>query len=77
MRVLASHPKDALNSLDGADGMYKDLAKLCAGNKEWESEVLYSQAIIEETFAAVDIKKLDSARKMFEEMADTFKDVPR
>lgn len=49
---------------------YPELAKFCADDPSFEPETLYFQAVVEETRAVEDVKRLDSAKEMYEKLAD-------
>jgi hypothetical protein len=75
VRDLAARPLIGLNLLDNADNIYRQLEEDdCKDDKEWKAEALYGRAIIEEARAAVDAKKLGSAKKKFEELAKDYED---
>lgn len=64
-------PGDALKQLKQlGEVRYPELAKMCAGDETFEPETLYFQAVIEETRSVEDIKRLDSAKSMYEKLAN-------
>jgi hypothetical protein len=72
---LGSDPKNALRFIVGIGEVYDDLSKkqYFKDDPQWAAEVDYALAVIEETRAAVDIKKLDSAKLRYEQVANDHK----
>lgn len=72
LKLLGVDPVQALEDLEVAEVLYRQLAKDCAKDPVWEPEALYSLAIIEET-KAVRAKErsqhLDNALKMYKDLA--------
>jgi hypothetical protein len=69
---LAAAPAEAMARIDEAAELYENLKKMCEGESEWEAEASYALAVIEETRAVIDIKKLTSAKSKYEEVATTY-----
>jgi hypothetical protein len=69
MKGLGHSPNVAMKQLDAAFTEYSNAAKLCEGDPTFEPEALYAMAVIEETKALMDRKRLDSARDMYEKLA--------
>jgi hypothetical protein len=69
LKRLGSDSNGALKSLDDAAAMYKQIAEDSAGDPVYEPEALYGLAAIEETRAVQNRDRLDSAKRMYEELA--------
>jgi hypothetical protein len=49
--------------------LYKEMIKECEGNAEWVAEAKYGLAVAAEALAAQDIKNLDEAKTLYQEVA--------
>ena len=76
LKLLGIDSAQALENMEVAETLYRQLAKDCADDPVWEPEALYSLAIIEET-KAVRAKErsqhLDNALKQYQELANNKK----
>ncbi len=59
----------AFRKIDDAQYEYENLKKPCEKSDEWMAEILYSQAVIEETRALQSTKHLESAQSLYEELS--------
>jgi hypothetical protein len=55
-----------------AESLYDRLVIDCESDRELKSQALFGLAVIEETRAAINIKKLDGAKQKYKEIADEY-----
>jgi len=77
IKRLGIESGDALKKLDSAGAFYTKLAEDCADDPVWEPEALYGLAVIEETRAAQEIKRLEDAKTRYENLVKKYKDSAR
>ncbi len=76
-RLGVGNGSEAITRMDEAAELYKKLAQECASDPFWEPEALYGLAVIEETHAIQNLDALDSAKKLYEDLATKHKDSAR
>ncbi len=69
IKGLGHNPAIAIKSLDDAYKEYEIIRKQCEGDPTMEPEAIFGMAVIEETRALLDRKKLDKARELYEAAA--------
>jgi tetratricopeptide (TPR) repeat protein len=62
----------ALKNLDQAEQDYEKLAKECRGDAAWEPQALLALAKIAKTRAVKDLKHLDTALELYQQLADKY-----
>jgi hypothetical protein len=70
VKMLATNSEGSLQSLKEAGEMYKKLAEECKDDKVFEPQALLGRAVVEETFAVQDRKRLDKAKVFYEEIVE-------
>jgi len=68
-RLGVGNGVEGMERMEEAAGLYKKLAEECTDDEVWGPEALYGLAVIEETHAIMTIDALDSAKKLYENLA--------
>jgi hypothetical protein len=69
VKFIGNNPQGALQALEAAAADYNQLANDCKGDPVWEPAARYALAVIEETKAVQNRDRLQTAKRMFEEVA--------